>query len=54
MQKFVLSVMYGQRPRSAYASVQFDQGHHYRLTESLDTTELINGEQRPGLYIMYV
>ena len=37
-----------QRPRSACASVQSDQGFQCRLTESLDTIEFINGEQMPG------
>ena len=35
-------------PRSAYASAQSDQGIPCPLTESLDTIECINGEQRPG------
>ena len=39
-----------QRPRSA-CTLQFDQGLHYLQTESLGTTEFmngLNGEQRPG------
>ena len=41
--------IYGQRkPRSACASAQSDQGLHCPLTESLDTTECMNGKQRPG------
>ena len=31
-----------------------NQGLHYPLTESLDTTECINGEQRPGWYFAHV
>ena len=34
-----------QRPRSAFSSMQSDQGLHRPLTESLDTTECMNGEQ---------
>ena len=37
-----------RRPRSACASAQSDQGLHCPLTESFDTTECMNGEQRPG------
>ena len=37
-----------QRPRSDCASMQSDQGLHCLLTESLHTTESINGEQMPG------
>ena len=36
------------RPRSDCTKVQSDQGLHCLLTESLDTTECMNGEQRPG------
>ena len=32
------------------ASTQSDQGLNSPLTESLDTTECMNGEQRPGFY----
>ena len=43
--------LYGQRsPRSDCALAQSDQGLHCPLTESLDTTECMNGEQRHGLY----
>ena len=35
-------------PRSDSADAQSDQGLHCPLQESLDTTEYINGEQRPG------
>ena len=37
-----------QMPKSAYASAQFDQDLHCPLTESLDSTKYMNGEQRPG------
>ena len=30
------------------ANAQSNQGLHYPLTESLDTTECMNGEQKPG------
>ena len=36
------------RPRSACESMQFDQGLHCPLPESLDTIKCISGEQRPG------
>ena len=36
-----------RRPRSACASAQADQGLHCLLTESLDTTKCMNGEQQP-------
>ena len=35
-------------PRWAYAFAESDKGLHYSLTDSLDTTECMNGEQRPG------
>ena len=34
-----------RRPRSACASAQSGQGVYCPLTESLDTTECMNGEQ---------
>ena len=37
-----------QRPRSDCASAQSDLGLYCPLTESLDTTECMNGQQRPG------
>ena len=37
-------------PRSACASAHSDQGIHYPIIESLDTTECMKGEQRPGCY----
>ena len=37
-----------RRPRSDCASAQSDQGLHCPLTESVDTTECIIGEQMPG------
>ena len=43
-----LWVMCGQgRPRADCMDVQSDQGIHCPLTESLDTTEPINEEERP-------
>ena len=49
--KNVSSSMCGQqRPRSDCASAQSDQGLHCPLTESLDTTECMNREQRFALY----
>ena len=41
------------RPRSACASAQSDQGLHCPLTEPLDTTECMTGEQRPGCYFAH-
>ena len=35
------------------AYIQSDQGLHCLLTESLDTTEYMNGEQRPGWYFAH-
>ena len=37
-------------PRSACKFTQSDHGFHCPLTESLDTTECMNGEQRPGYF----
>ena len=37
-----------RRARSACASAQSDQGLHCPLTESLNTTECMNGAQRTG------
>ena len=37
----------------ACASAQFDQGLHCPLTETLDTTECMNREQRPGWYFAH-
>ena len=48
--KNVSSCICGQgRPRSACRTMQFDQ---VPLTESLDTTECMNGEQMPGWYFV--
>ena len=45
----VFSGICGQRrPRSAGISAQSDQGLHCPPTESLDTTNCMNGGQRPG------
>ena len=41
------------RPRSACASAQSAQVLHCPLTESLDTTECMNGEQMPGSYFSH-
>ena len=38
------------KARSAYKSAPSDQGLHCPLTESLDTAECMNGEQRPKWY----
>ena len=46
-----LWVVCGQRrPRSDCADAQSDLGLQCPLTESLDTTECMNGEHRPGQY----
>ena len=42
-----------RRPWSACAFAQSDQGLHCPLTESLDTIECMNGEQRPGWYLAH-
>ena len=34
-------------------NAQFDRCLHCPLTESLDTTECLNGEQRPGRYFAH-
>ena len=39
---------------SACSSAQSGQGLHCPLTESLDTTECMNGEQRPVYYFKHV
>ena len=50
----VFSVIFGQRrPRTASASAQSDKGLRYPLIDWLDTTECINGEQRPGRYFVH-
>ena len=43
-----------QKPRSDCAATQSAQGIHCPLTESLDTIEFINGEQRPGCDLSHV
>ena len=43
-----------QRPKSACVSAQSDQDLPCPLTESLNTTECMNGEQRPGRYFAHV
>ena len=42
-----------RRPKSACAFAQSDQGLHCLLTELLDTTECMHGEQRPGCYFAH-
>ena len=42
-----------QRSRSAYTSSQSDQSPYCPLTQSLNTTECMNGEERPGCYFGY-
>ena len=54
MIKCVFRHMQTGKPRSDFASVQSDQGLHCLLAESLDTTECMNGEQRPELYEAHV
>ena len=50
----VFSGICGQRwPRSACASVQLDQGLYSPLTESLDTRECMNGEQKSGRFFAH-
>ena len=52
--KNVSSGKYGQRSsRSACVSEHSDPGLHCPLTESLDTTETMNGDHRPGLYLAH-
>ena len=48
MRKRVLCIYGQQKTRSDCAFSQFDQGVHCSVTDSLDTTECMNGEQRPG------
>ena len=40
-------------PDQPAASAHSNQGLHCPLTESLDTTECLNGEQRPGSYVVH-
>ena len=42
-----------RRPRSACASAQSDQGLRFPQTESVDTIECMNREQRPGWYFAH-
>ena len=53
MQKRSLGICGQRKPRSACASAQSDQGLHCPLTESLDTTECMNGEQGTGWYFAH-
>ena len=48
-----LGICRQQRPRSDCTFVQSDLGLHCLPTESLDTTECMNGEQRPGWYFAH-
>ena len=48
MQKCVIGYMRTAKSPDHCASVQSDQGLSCPLTESLDTTECMNGEQRTG------
>ena len=41
------------KPRSTCTYAQSNQSFHYLQTESLDTTECMNGEQRPGWYFAH-
>ena len=45
--KCVFTHMQTGKARSAGTSAQSDQGHHFPLTEPLDTTECMNIEQKP-------
>ena len=42
-----------RRSRQACTSAQSDQGLHCPLTKSVDTTECMNGQQRPGCYFAH-
>ena len=50
MRKVSPGICAQRRPRSPCTSAQSDQGLHCPLTESLDTTESVNGENRPAFY----
>ena len=52
MRKRVSGICGQRRPGSDCASAQSDQGLHCPLTESSDTTECTNGEQKPGGYFV--
>ena len=53
MQKRVFGHMRTAKARSDCADAQSDQGLHCPLAESLDTTECMKGEQRPGWYFAH-
>ena len=48
MENVSLSIWGQWKPWSDCTSVQSDQGLHYPLTKSSNTTECMNGEQKPG------
>ena len=52
-QNVTLGICRQRRPRSTCASGQSDQGLYCLLTESLDTTECMNGEPKPGWYFVH-
>ena len=54
VQNMFLGISRQQRPRSTCAYTQSDQDFHCGLTESLDTAECMNGEQRPRWYFGHV
>ena len=52
--KSVFGHMWTAKAQISCTSVQSDQGLHCQLKESLDTTECIDEEQRPGRYFVHV
>ena len=54
MRKGVLGHMRNRRSRSARAFAQSDQDLRCPLIESLNTTECMNGQQRPGCDFAHV
>ena len=54
MRKRIFGYMRTTKVRISLSSAQFDQGLHSPLTESLDTIECMNREQRPGCYFVHV
>ena len=53
MRKKSLVICGQRRPRSDCANAQSDLGLRCLLTESVDTTECMNGEQRPECYFAF-
>ena len=45
---FIFGLCHGKTGLRAYADCQCPDQPEHLLTESLDTTEHMNGEQRPG------